>query len=227
MGSEIPKVLHLLNEKPLIIYVIDSLNEAGVKNIKVVVGYRGEKVIDAVGNKAEFVWQHEQLGTGHAVMQAENAFKDFIGRVIVACGDVPMISSGTFKQLIEESEAEDVRAAVITMELENPEGYGRIIKDSGKNFVRIVEEKDARDEEKKIKEVNTGTYIFDSVLLFSGLKQIDKNNAQGEYYLPDVLEYIIDSGYKVKALLLEDPDEGRGINTIEELKFLENHLISG
>lgn len=223
MESDIPKVLHPLCEKPLILYVIESLEKAGVDRIVTVVGYKGEMVIDAVQSRSETVWQHEQLGTGHAVMQAEEALSDFSGMVIVACGDVPLIRPSTFRRLIEYSAVPDVKAVVLTMMPENPTGYGRIVKEGG-DFIKIVEEKDASPEIKEIREVNSGTYIFDKDYLFEGLKKIDTNNAQREYYLPDVLKHIIDSGYKVKTAMLEDPIEGSGINRKEELKNLEQYL---
>ncbi|MCP4131529.1 MAG: NTP transferase domain-containing protein [bacterium] len=224
MKSDLPKVLHPLNGKPLIAHVLESLNKSGIDSATVVIGYKGQMVIDALGTKASFVWQHEQLGTGHAVMQAEDGLKDFEGRVVVACGDVPLIKPETFKSLIARSEGENVKAVVLTMEMENPTGYGRILKDANGNFARIVEEKDASPEEKTITEVNSGTYVFDKEFLFQGLKQIDTNNAQGEYYLPDALEYIINSGYTVQTEILKDPIEGSGINTKEELLSLEKYV---
>ncbi len=223
MKSELPKVLHPLCGKPLIGYVVDGLKTAGIDDIVVVVGYRGDDVIGFLGNKVRFVWQHEQLGTGHAVMQAEDLFRNHSGYVIVACGDVPLITPETFQALMRESEKDNTGAVVLTMIQDNPKGYGRIVKNDGK-FVRIVEEKDASDEQRRITEVNSGTYIFKTSLLFEGLKRITTENAQGEYYLPDALEYIIESGRRVGTILLKDPVEGRGINTKEELVSLEQYV---
>ena len=223
MKSELPKVLHPLCGKPLIGYVVDGLNTAGIDDIVVVVGYRGDDVISFLGNKVRFVWQHEQLGTGHAVMQAEDLFRNHSGYVIVACGDVPLITPETFRSLMRESERDNTGAVVLTMIQDNPKGYGRIVKNDG-DFVRIVEEKDATDEQRKITEVNSGTYIFKTSLLFEGLKRITTENAQGEYYLPDALEYIIESGRRVGTIQLKDPVEGRGINTKEELVSLEQYV---
>ena len=224
MESDLPKVLHPLRGKPLILYVIDSLRQSGVNNIITVVGYKGEMVIQETGSRVAHVWQHEQLGTGHAVMQAEQALINHRGKVIIACGDVPLIRPETFSTLIRESCKNHVKAVVLTMTLEKPEGYGRILKDDDNNFVRIVEEKDATSDEKKIKEVNTGTYVFDRDFLFDGLKRIDTNNAQGEYYLPDALNYIINSGYFVNTVLLEKPLEGSGVNTKKDLLALEEAI---
>ncbi len=223
MKSDLPKVLQPFLGKPLIIHVLDNIEKAGVSDIFVVVGYRGELVIDAIDGRAIPVWQREQLGTGHAVMQAEEAMAGFSGRVIIACGDVPLIRPETFRSLVDESNQENVKAVVLTMMPEKPHGYGRIVKDAAGQFERIVEEKDATPGEKDIREVNSGTYIFDKRFLFEGLKRINTNNAQGEYYLPDALQYIRTSGYTVKTLLMNDPVEGSGVNTVEELRRLEDY----
>jgi bifunctional UDP-N-acetylglucosamine pyrophosphorylase/glucosamine-1-phosphate N-acetyltransferase len=224
MKSDLPKVLHPFLGKPLIAHVIGKLQKAGVSDIFVIVGYRGELVIDAIKDLAIPIWQKQQLGTGHAVMQAEDALAGFSGRIIIACGDVPLVRPETFRSLIADSEDQAVKAVVLTMNLENPSGYGRIVKDSSGNFLRVVEEKDASPDEKKIHEVNTGTCIFDKRLLFEGLRGINTNNAQGEYYLPDALQHIRSSGYTVKTKLLENPREGSGVNTKEELKELEDYF---
>jgi bifunctional UDP-N-acetylglucosamine pyrophosphorylase/glucosamine-1-phosphate N-acetyltransferase len=225
MNSELPKVLHKLNGKPLISHVIDNLRKAGISDIIVVVGYGGEQVISAAGDSAEYVWQRTQLGTGHAVIQAEEKMKSFQGKVIVACGDVPLIRAETFSRMIEASKNSDTGAVVLTMVLDNPTGYGRIMKNPDGSLERIIEEKDAAPGEKAIKEVNSGTYVFDSNLLFSGLKTIGTDNAQKEYYLPDALAYIRKAGYRVRTLPLDDPTEGSGINSKEELERLERLLI--
>jgi bifunctional UDP-N-acetylglucosamine pyrophosphorylase / glucosamine-1-phosphate N-acetyltransferase len=223
MQSDLPKVLQPFLNRPMILHVLDSLEKAGVSDICVIVGYRGELVVDAVGNRARTVWQREQLGTGHAVMQAEEAMAEFSGKVIVACGDVPLIRPETFCAMLAASAPGDVRAVVLTMELDNPTGYGRIVKDGAGNFRKIVEEKDAGADERAIREVNTGTYVFDKHLLFEGLTRIDTNNAQGEYYLPDALEHILRSGFTVRTMLLENALEGSGVNTREELGRLEEY----
>lgn len=230
MNSDLPKVLHPLGEKPLLLHVIDSLKKSGSSRIIAVIGYRGEMVTEAIVNSAETVetvWQHEQLGTGHAVMQAEQALKNYTGPVIVACGDVPLIKPSTFRSLVEDLGDPGVKASVLTMKPDNPYGYGRIVKNSDGVFTGIVEEKDATEAERKINEVNTGTYAFDKEFLFEGLKQIDTDNAQKEYYLPDVFNYIIKTGYRVKTVCLENPIEGSGINSPEELAVLEKYIESG
>lgn len=223
MQSELPKVLHPLCGKPLIEHVVENLNAAGIHDILVVVGYKGDDVINLLDGRVKFVWQHEQLGTGHAVMQAEDYFSEFNGNIIVACGDVPLIKPETFQALISEIEKPGCGAVVLTMVQDNPTGYGRIIYDSG-SFSAIVEEKDATDDQREIREVNSGTYIFNSRLLFEGLKRIDTNNAQREYYLPDALKYVLQSGNTVNTVILQDSTEGRGINTKDELIALEKYV---
>ncbi len=224
MKSDIPKVLHPLLDKPLVLHVINSLQLSKVNDIIIVVGFKGEMVIEAVGSDVEYVWQREQLGTGHAVMQAEEALKDFNGSVLIACGDVPQIRPDTFSRMIEEYNSENTKAVVLTMIQENPTGYGRIIDDESGNFSRIVEEKDASPEERQKKEVNSGTYIFEKESLFNGLKSLSTDNAQNEYYLTDVLHNIVSSGYLVKRVVLDNPMEGMGINSKEELQKLEEYL---
>jgi len=226
MQSELPKVLHHLNGKSLIEYVVDSLNKAGIDDILVVVGYRGEEVISRLGSKVNYVWQHEQLGTGHAVMQAADYFKGYDGDVVIACGDVPLIKPSTFRRIISDGDDSLTGAVVLTMIPDNPRGYGRILKDVNGSFLSIVEEKDASEEERMVKEVNSGTYLFRAPLLFEGLKNINTDNAQGEYYLPDVLSYVAGKGLKVKTVLLGSSQEGRGINTREELFELEKYISS-
>mgnify|MGYP000968453186 FL=1 len=223
MQSSLPKVLHSLAGKPLIQHVIDNLVRAGISynNIIVVVGYKGDDVITAIDNNISFVWQREQLGTGHAVMQTEPQLGTYNGCLLVACGDVPLIQPETFIKLCNAVKDHKTGAVVLTMELENPQGYGRIIRGKNDNLMRIVEEKDADTIQRNIKEVNTGTYAFKSPILFQALKTITTDNAQREYYLPDVLPFIRKSGYDVKIIKLDDSIEGTGVNSKEELIKLE------
>jgi UDP-N-acetylglucosamine diphosphorylase/glucosamine-1-phosphate N-acetyltransferase len=222
MKSDLPKVVHKLHDKPLVNYVVDSLQRANVNEIIAVVGYKSEIVKKVIGDNAIYVLQKEQLGTGHAVLQAEKELQNYSGPVIVACGDAPFIKSQSFMKLFEiYNSDENVKGVVLTVRLENPSGYGRIVKKNDE-VLEIVEEKDASENIKKITEVNSGTYLFDSKILFDGLKTIDTNNAQNEYYLPDIVKYVNKLGYKFNSFCLEDPREGMGINTKEELeKFSE------
>jgi len=223
MNSDLPKVLHSLGGKPLLQHVIDNLIKADCKRIIVVVGYKGEMVMEQIGSEVEYVWQKEQLGTGHAVLQAEESLSSFQGKIIITCGDVPLIKPETYLLLLKESEAEKVKAVVLTMKQENPTGYGRILKDDQGDFLRIVEEKDASEQEKLIKEVNAGVYLFDKELLFKGLKKVDCDNAQNEFYLPDALQSVLKFGWRIKTLPLSQSLEGKGINAKEDLLELENY----
>jgi len=224
MKSELPKVLHPLIGKPLIQHVIDNLRRSGVDNITVVIGYKGDDVMKAVGESVKYVWQKEQLGTGHAVLQARDSFEGFSGKVLVACGDAPLVSAESFRILVSQIDKPGIKASVLTMIKNNPNGYGRMIKGVDGSLVKIVEEKDATDEQKEIQEVNSGTYIFDSKLLLEGLRNLKNDNAQKEYYLPDVLAYIIGKGNMITTIPFADSIEGSGINSQEELKALEETL---
>ncbi|MDA3899859.1 MAG: NTP transferase domain-containing protein [Spirochaetes bacterium] len=217
MNSSLPKVLHAIKGKPLAQYVVDSLRSISVESVSVVVGYGAEKVKDALGDSLQYALQEQQLGTGHAVLQAEPFFVGYKGPVIIACGDAPFISPQSFENLLKLYDNDRCMASVLTMITDNPTGYGRIVKDDEGNVLSIIEEKDASDSEKAINEVNTGTYVVDSALLFKGLKSVGTNNAQGEYYLPDIVKYINKSGFCVKSSILEDNREGIGINNPEEL----------
>lgn len=222
MRSEIPKVLHSLHGKPLVVHVVENVRGGGIDDIIVVVGYMGARVMETIGGDVQYVWQHEQRGTGHAVMQAEAALDGFNGLLLVACGDVPLIKPRTIRHMVEEAGGPGVKAVVLSMVPENPSGYGRIVKDQDGALLRIVEERDATDDEKMIAEVNTGTYVFHSDVLFNGLKTVTTGNAQGEYYLPDVFAFIRASGWSTKVVRLADAIEGSGINSVEELLRLEN-----
>lgn len=224
MKSDLPKVLHPLLGKPLIMHVIDNIRSAGINDITVIIGYNGEMVMETVGDGVHYEWQREQLGTGHAVLQAEPYFKGYDGSVIVACGDAPLITGASFSSLLSDITAPDVKGVVLSMIQTEPKGYGRMIKDASGNLAAIVEEKDATDEQRKITEVNTGTYAFDSKMLFDGIKNIGNNNAQGEYYLPDVVEYINSKGFKTLTNVLAEPFEGSGINSPEELEKVAAYL---
>ncbi|MBN2436877.1 MAG: NTP transferase domain-containing protein [Spirochaetes bacterium] len=221
MNSSLPKVLHRINNKPLVQHVIDSLNKVNVELVCVVVGYKADDVQNAIGDSVCYAFQKEQLGTGHAVLQAEPYFKDYSGLIIIACGDAPFVTAKSFKKLISVCSEEKCKAAVLTMICDDPYGYGRIIKDENDNVVGIVEEKDASDSIKQINEVNCGTYVVDSSLLFEGLKSVGTDNAQNEYYLPDIVKYITSKGYIVKSSVLSDNREGIGINSQKELEQAE------
>ena len=220
MKSDLPKVLHEVAGKPMITHVIRLLHGLGVGKIVVVVGHGSKMVRQCLeGSGVVFVEQAEQLGTGHAVLCATSALKGFTGDVLVLSGDVPLLTRPTIRGLFKiYKKAGSGRAmALLTALLDRPTGYGRIIRDDAKRIVRIVEDKDAAPEEKAVKEINTGCYLFDAAFLLENIGRIGASNAQREYYLPDLVRLAVDSGRKVSALTLFDPAEVMGINNRIEL----------
>jgi len=220
--SDLPKVLHKILGKPMLWYVVKAAKESGAEEVIVVVGHKKELIEDFL--KKEFpdvktVYQEEQLGTGHAVMCAEKLLKDFKGKVVVLNGDTPLIEPEEIKELANS----DGDLTILTTFLENPTGYGRIVR-NGNEVLKIVEEKDANTEEKKIKEVNTGIYAFDCQKLFNSLKEIDNNNAQKEYYLTDTVKVFKKKGWKVVSVLAKDSTTVIGVNNRFELSKAEKIL---
>lgn len=229
MKSELPKVATVLNGKALINHVLDNLISSGISNITVVVGYKKEQVMQLCSNykNVNFVEQTEQLGTGHALLCCEDSLKNFTGNLLVACGDVPLITPQTFKLLADYHISKDHAVTVLSSEAENPKGYGRIIRNNSDELLAIVEEKDASDSEKLVTEINTGTYVFNSPSVFSDLKSVNKENAQGEYYLPDLVKIANNKNLKTGALKLTNPLESTGINSQDDLAYSENLIKEG
>ena len=227
MKSDRCKVLHEVAGRPMIDYVIDSARDAGVDKICLVVGHQADRVQENLKEKGiTFVLQEPQLGTGHAVDSARNAFSDFDGRVLVLCGDIPLVKSSTLKSMIDFHESEQARLTVMTATVENPFGYGRI-KRSGQGLVRsIVEQKDADQDERLINEINAGVYIVESRLLFDLLKRLKPNNAQGEYYLTDIVEEANKDGIPVHAYRIADFTEASGINSRSDLAFVSRKIYT-
>lgn len=221
MRSRYPKVLHKVCGQPMVQHVMDAAREAGVDYNLVVIGHGAESVQGALHNQADFVMQSEQLGTGHAVMQAEEKLKDFTGDVLVLCGDTPLVTARTLKQLLDYHREQGSAATVLTAELAEPGAYGRIIRDKENLVARIVEQKDASPEELAVREINTGMYCFHAVKLFAALKKISPANAQGEYYLTDVLEIFRTGGEKVTGILVKENCEIMGINNRLQLSEAE------
>lgn len=229
MKSEHPKVASLLLGKPLILYVLEHLRDSGIEKICIVVGYKKEEVIEICENfpGVFFVEQKEQLGTGHALLCAEDSLKDFHGNILVACGDVPLISSKTFMSMSSFHSKHKNAVTVLSAVFDIPKGYGRIVRGSFGELMEIVEEKDANDSQKKINEINTGTYIFESPVVFDKLKKINTNNAQKEYYLPDLIKISRLENKPVGALKLDNPIESSGINSPEDLEKLSALVKEG
>lgn len=225
MKSDLAKVLHKINDKPLVQYVIDQAKSVQANPIILVVGHQREQVIAAtVHNTVRSVVQAEQLGTGHAVNQAKNELKDFTGDVLILSGDVPLLSQKTIQVLLDEHQHKKAIASVLTAHLDDPTGYGRVLRNKDGHITAIVEHKDANEAELKINEINTGIYLINSKALFTALAKVKNNNSQNEYYLPDVLPMFIKNGETVVAYQTTNFDETRGINTVEQLKEAENIL---
>ncbi|HXK49345.1 MAG TPA: NTP transferase domain-containing protein [Clostridiales bacterium] len=222
MKSDLPKVVHKINDKELVKYVIDQAKGAGSDGIWLIVGHKKELVISATEDcGVSYAEQNEQLGTGHAVMQAEFSLLGRTGDVLILCGDVPLLRINTLKKFREFHERSGCSATVLTTEFDDPFGYGRIVKDEDGNIIKIVEEKDAGPEEKEIKEINSGVYIIDKEELFEALKNISSDNAGKEYYLTDVIGIMKSKGRKVGTYKISDNTEIQGINTLEQLKTAE------
>lgn len=212
MKSKLYKVLHPVVGKPMVQHVIQNLNTVHLDKLITIVGFGAEKVKEEIGNGSEYVIQEEQLGTGHAVLQAEDLLSDLEGTTIVACGDTPLITGETFAKLFDHHEASGSSATILTSVAPDPAGYGRVVRNAEDEVSRIVEHKDASEAELLINEINTGTYCFNNKELFAALKQVTNENAQGEYYLPDVVEILRHHGKKITAFITDDFDETLGIN---------------
>ncbi|WP_088008429.1 bifunctional UDP-N-acetylglucosamine diphosphorylase/glucosamine-1-phosphate N-acetyltransferase GlmU [Indiicoccus explosivorum] len=212
MKSKLYKVLHPVCGTPMVEHVVRNISELGADKIVTVVGHGAEKVQEQLGSESEYVMQEEQLGTAHAVQQAASLIEGLPGITLVVCGDTPLIRHETMQQLIEHHQDEKAKATILTAMAENPSGYGRIIRDAEDNVSKIVEQKDASPKERLVKEINTGTYCFDNEALFKALKQVSNDNAQGEYYLPDVIEILQKQGETVAAYATDDFSETLGVN---------------
>jgi len=209
----------------MLAYVLEAVEEVGSQGTYVVVGHQAERVREAFADAGvHFVHQPEQLGTGHAVLQCEEPLGDFQGTVVVLNGDVPCLRPRTIRAFIEHHMRSGVVATVMTAEFEDPTGYGRIVKDDGGRVIRIVEEKDADPRERALREVNAGLFCFEKEPLFSALHQVGRDNAQGEYYLTDVVGLLRARGLEVGTYLVADPREVAGVNTLEELRRVERYL---
>lgn len=222
MKSKLPKVLHKIGGKPMLQHVLDAADAAGAARKVVVVGHEAELVEAMVGEQAQMALQAEQLGTGHAVMQTEAVLKDFCGTVMIICGDTPLLEAAELKKFYEGHIASQAAATVLTAFMDDPAGYGRIIRDADGNVLGIVEEKDAVLEQKAIKEINTGIYCVEAPLLFEVLAILTCDNAQGEYYLTDVLAKLNAMGKKVGGVATADSDMIMGINSRRQLAEAEN-----
>ncbi|MBI5975557.1 bifunctional UDP-N-acetylglucosamine diphosphorylase/glucosamine-1-phosphate N-acetyltransferase GlmU [Staphylococcus canis] len=212
MKSKKYKVLHEVLGQPMITHVINQVKQSGVDEIVTIVGHGAESVKATLGETSKYSFQEAQLGTAHAVKQASEHLADKEGITLVVCGDTPLITGKTLSKLIAHHEREQAVATVLSATTENPFGYGRIIRNDNDELVGIVEEKDANDHEKAITEVSSGIFVFDNQTLFTLLEKVDNNNAQGEYYLPQVLTLIQEQKGKMSIYHTNDFDEIMGVN---------------
>ncbi len=212
MKSKLYKVLHPVAGKPMVGHVIDQVEATGASEIVTIVGFGAEKVKDYLGNRTNYAVQEEQLGTGHAVIQAEAHLKDKDGITLVICGDTPLLTAETLNNLFDYHKQKGAKATILTAHAQNPTGYGRVIRNEENSVEKIVEQKDANEIEKMVQEVNTGTYCFDNRSLFETLSQVGNDNSQGEYYLPDVIEILKNKNEIVDAYKMGSEHDGLGVN---------------
>jgi UDP-N-acetylglucosamine pyrophosphorylase len=219
-NPSVAKVMYTINDRPLIEWVVDLSARLDSSRTVVVVGWQKETVIAHIAvthPSVRCVEQNPQLGTGHAVMQTEKELHGYAGDVLVLSGDVPMLTYRTARSLIDNHRASGAAATVLTAVLDDATGYGRIVREQGGGVSGIVEQKDASPEQRAIREINSGIYVFDAVKLFEGLRHITTNNAQHEYYLTDVFRYFWRNKLPVSAVIADDPLEVGGINTPAQL----------
>ena len=224
MKSKKSKLVQKIYGKEVVRRAVENAEKAGVGEIVAVVGYMKEEVMAVLGDKVKYAVQDEMLGTGHAVLQAKEYLKGKKGKVLVLNGDVPLIRPETLNKLLEKSIENKEYATLLTAIYDNPKGYGRIVRDEGGNIAAIVEEKDTTDDQKEIKEINAGIYCFDIEELLAALENLSPDNAQGEYYLTDVIEIMNKKGLKTGAVVVEDNTEILGINDRIQLEMLTKVL---
>ena len=212
MKSEVPKVLHQVMGKTMIEHAVGVLEGAKVEKAVVVTGHKAELVEACLGDRAEYVLQNEQLGTAHAVMMAEPILADLNGTTVVTYGDGPLLTAETLAQLFLKHEQSGAKLTMLTAMADNPTGYGRIVRNSEGHVARIVEQKDASPEELLITEINPGVACYDNKVLFEALTKVENNNAQGEYYLTDLVEIIASMGHRVASILTDHFEEILGVN---------------
>lgn len=236
MKSKTPKVMHKLCGLPMLQHIYKILKDAGIGDIVTVLGHQGEEIAKTLDGESKVVYQRQLLGTGHALLQALPELEKYkSAQCLVLCGDTPLLRPETLLALVEKHRTCKAQATVLTAVFEDPSGYGRIIKGAG-GLERIVEERDASNEEKNVQEINTGTYCFELAVVNEKIHCISASNAQGEYYLTDLIKIIAEEKGIVETMLLEDPKEALGINNRIQLaeaekelrkRILEEHMLQG
>lgn len=236
MKSKLYKVLHPIAGRPMVDHVLSEIEANNMDEVVTIVGHGAEQVEETLGNRSEYVLQAEQLGTGHAVLQAEKILKDKEGMTIIANGDTPLLTAKTFGELFEYHKEKGAAATVLTAQAEDPTGYGRIIRNDIGIVEKIVEQKDATIQEANVQEINTGVYCFDNKTLFEALHEVTNDNAQGEYYLTDVMEILKKQGKIVAAYRMKDFSESMGVNDrvalsaatkVMQRRINEKHMRNG
>jgi bifunctional UDP-N-acetylglucosamine pyrophosphorylase/glucosamine-1-phosphate N-acetyltransferase len=224
MKSRLPKVMHPLSGKPLLSHVLATARRLKPEKVAIIVGHGAERVRQACHNDVTWVLQEQQLGTGHAVFCAKKSFGEFSGDILILSGDVPLISERTLNAIIQGHRHDNASLTLLTASLEQPRGYGRVLRHADGSIAGIVEEKDATDVQQQINEINAGVYVASAPFLFSALEKIENRNEQGEYYLPDTVAVALKHGKRVATVNAEDAREVMGINTREELAQMEKIL---
>ncbi|MHA6165123.1 bifunctional UDP-N-acetylglucosamine diphosphorylase/glucosamine-1-phosphate N-acetyltransferase GlmU [Bacillus mojavensis] len=212
MKSKLYKVLHPVCGKPMVEHVVDEALKLSLTKLVTIVGHGAEEVKKQLGDKSEYALQAEQLGTAHAVKQAQPFLADEKGVTIVICGDTPLLTAETMEAMLKEHTQKEAKATILTAVAEDPTGYGRLIRGESGAVQKIVEHKDASEEERLVTEINTGTYCFDNEALFRAIDQVSNDNVQGEYYLPDVIEILKNEGETVAAYQTGNFQETLGVN---------------
>jgi bifunctional UDP-N-acetylglucosamine pyrophosphorylase/glucosamine-1-phosphate N-acetyltransferase len=236
MKSKLHKVLHEVAGKPMIKHIVDTLHKAQVNRTVVVVGHGASMVKEALGEQVEYAIQEQQLGTGHAVLQAAQLLENLDGYTLILYGDVPLLTEETIHNLVKIQSELQAAGTLLTAQMDNPTGYGRIVRNEQGAVTHIVEEKDCTDKERLITEINTGTYCFNNRLLFEALRQVTNNNTQGEYYLTDIIRILSDRGHHIDGYCMGDPVEATGVNDrialaqVEEVirkRVIKQHMLNG
>lgn len=236
MKSKLYKVMHPVMGRPMVGHVVNAALDAEASEVITITGSGADLVKDYLGDRSQYVYQEEQLGTAHAVEQAKDLLEGREGTTLVLSGDTPLLRAETLTQLMEEHEESNAKATILTALADDPHGYGRVIRAEDGSVSNIVEEKDASPEEKAVQEINTGTYCFDNEELFKTIEKVDNDNAQGEYYLPDVIEILKANNEKIGAFQLENMDEALGVNNrvalseasaLMKQRINEKHMVNG
>ncbi|MGZ4111039.1 MAG: bifunctional UDP-N-acetylglucosamine diphosphorylase/glucosamine-1-phosphate N-acetyltransferase GlmU [Tumebacillaceae bacterium] len=236
MKSKKHKVLHPICGKPMIQHMLDTLEATGFDRKIIVIGKWREQVQTALGGTYEYAVQEEQLGTAHAVMMAKEQLANETGLTLICASDTPIIRQSTIEKMLVAHKASNATATVLTAIVDNPFGLGRILRDENGNVQGIVEEKDASPEQRLIREINSSVYLVDNQALFAALDKIDNNNAQGEYYLTDLVKVLLSEGHRFGAFVTDDPKEIQGINDRGQLavanaiireRIAQTHMANG